>query len=153
MNMDQLFELTLSLDTNAYADGDVLADTQEIANVFRCPSGIGYLIGLTLLDKNDQAGALDIVFLRSNVSVGNENAAVSVTDANADEIVTIVVVAAADYVDLVNSRLAVKNTSDGGMGVLLVPDGTDSLYVAAISRDTKTYTASGITLKIGLMRS
>jgi len=151
--MDKIFEVTLSLDTNAYADGDVLAATHDIEEVFRCPSGYGYLMGLTVLDKDDQAGALDIVFLRSNVSIGTENAAVSVSDANADEIITVVEFAAADYVDLVGSQIAIKNPSDTGMGVLLVPDGTDSLFVAAISRDTKTYSASGITLKIGLLRN
>lgn len=152
MNFDQLYELTLSLDTNVYADGDVLADTQEIANVFRCPSGYGYLMGLTVLDKDDQGGALDIVFLRTNQSIGTENAALNLSDAAADEIITIVEIAAGDYVDLINSQIVTKNQADEGMGVLLVPDSDDSLFVAAISRDAKTYTASGITLKIGMLR-
>ena len=153
MNFDAIYELTLSLDTNVYADGDVLADTQEITNVFRCPAGYGYLMGLTVLDKDDQGGALDIVFLRTNQSIGTENAALNLSDAAADEIVTVVPFVAGDYIDLINSQIAIKNQSDEGMGVLLVPDADDSLFIAAISRDTKTYTASGITLKISLMRS
>ena len=34
-----VLDVTLSLDTNAYSDGDVLAATQEIANAVRVPGG------------------------------------------------------------------------------------------------------------------
>jgi len=142
-------EVTLSLSTDAYADADVLADTQEISDAVRVNAGTGVILSLVVLDKDDQGVALDVVFLRTNVSLGTENDAVTVTDANADEILGIVEVAASDYVDLANSQLASMT------GLYIVVDAAaaaTSLYVAAISRGTGTYTASGITLKIGLLR-
>ena len=33
MDFDAIYELTLSLDTNAYADGDVLVDTGSICKI------------------------------------------------------------------------------------------------------------------------
>lgn len=141
-------EVSLSLDTNAYASGDVLAATQEIASALRLSGGSGLLHSIMVLDKDDQAQALDLVFLNANGSIGTENSAVSVTDAVADTILGIVEVAAGDYVDLVNSQLAVKTN----VGIVLKVASGTSLYVAAISRGTGTYTASGVTLKVGIIQ-
>ena len=150
---DDLLEVTLSLDVAIYAPGDVLAATQEIPNAFRVSGGQAILQSIVLLDEDDQAGALDLVFLRSDTSIGAENSALNISDAAAEEIITVVPFTSGDYVDLTNSQIAMKATGDYGMGVLLEPTSHTSLYIAAISRDTKTYTASGIVLKIGLLRS
>jgi len=150
---DILVEVTLSLSTDAYADGDLLADTQEIANA--CfENSTCTLQSIRLLDNDDNAGDLDILILRSNQTMGTENSAFAPADAAADEILTVVEFVAADYVDLANSQIAMKNMSNGGMGVKLAPSDntTTSLYVAAVSRDTDTYTAAGIELLLGFMR-
>jgi hypothetical protein len=148
---DVVLSVTLSLSTDQYADGDVLAATQAVANAF-VNNRPAILQSIRLLDADDQAGALDLVFLSANVAIGTENSAVSVTDANAAKIMTVVEIAAADYVDMINSQVVAKNGSDSGMGVLLQADAANSLYIAAVSRDTKTYTASGLSLLIGLRR-
>lgn len=142
-------EVTLTLDTAAYAAGDVLADTQEITTAMRVNGGTGVWQSLVVLDKDDQGQALDVVLLRTNVSIGTENAAVSITDANADEILGIVEVTAGNYVDLVNSQQVTKSN----LGIVVdAAAGSTSLFVAAISRGTGTYTASGINLKLGFLR-
>ncbi len=144
-----VLDLTLSLDTSIYASGDVLADTQELTNVMRIPGGTAQLESIRVNDKDDQGVAFDIVFLKSNVSLGTENATVSITDANADEILGIVPVAAADFIDLGGCRVATLSTSN----IMLKSASTStSIFVGAISRGTGTYTASGITLKIGIRR-
>ena len=140
-------EVTLTLDTSVYASGDVLADTQIVTACMRINGGKGIWQSLVLLDWDDQAGALDVLLLRTNVSIGTENAAVSVTDTNADEILGIVEIVAGDYVDLVGSQIVVREN----IGMVVDAATTDDLYVAVISRDTKTYTASGITLKLGFL--
>lgn len=143
----QVLDLTLSLDTSAYASGDVLADTQELASAAPVNAGHALLHSLVINDKDDQGQALDVVFLRSNVSIGTENAAVSITDANADEILGIVQVSSSDFIDLGGCRVATLS----GLGLVLEAGAaTTSVYVAAISRGTGTYTASGITMRIGL---
>lgn len=146
-------EVALSMSTAAYASGDVLAAPQEVAGVFYGGRPVR-LESLVLLDKDDQGGALDVVFLRSNVSLGTENAALALTNAAADEILGKVAVGTADYSDLGSSQFVQKTAAhgDAGMGLVMLPDGTSSLYVGAVSADTKTYTASGITLKLGFER-
>ncbi len=145
----EVHDLTLSLDTSAYADGDVLADRQVLSEVVAVNGGAGMIQSVHILDEDDQGVAMDIVFLDSDVTIGTENAAVSVSDANATKIVGIVEVATGDYVDLVGSQLAYKDD-------LNIPfkctAGANDLYVAAITRGgTPTYTASGIKLKIGIL--
>ena len=143
-------EVTLTCDTAVYADGDVLAATQEVAGV--CENGYPVALwSVALLDKDDQGAALDIYFLRTNVSIGTENAAAGITDAVADEVLTVVSIAAADYTDMGSSQFAIKNAGDDGMGVVLFPDGGDSIWVAAESGGTGTYTAAGLTLKLGFL--
>jgi len=153
---DGVYSVTLSLDTSQYASGDVLAATQEIEDVFKTRNQV-LLTSLLLLDKDDQAGALDILFLRSDTAIGTENAAFSPTDAIAAEILAVVEIAAADYYDMTNNQIVQKDLGDGaGMGMMLAPapGAIDyGLYVAAVSRDTKTYTAAGLVLTLGLLGS
>jgi len=144
-------EVSLTLDNNTqYASGDLLADTQEIASV--CVGGRPVILySIRLLDKDDQGGELDLLFLESNTDMGTENSAFAPSDASAAAILTSVNITS--YTDFANSQLATKNVDDAGMGVLLKPSDGSSLYIAAISRDTKTYTtAGGIELHIGFIR-
>lgn len=148
-NGTSIIDVTLSLDTNIYASGEVLAATQEIANAVRIDGGTGVIQSLIVLDQDDLGLALDIVFLQSDVSIGSENATVSLSDANAVKVVGIVQIGAGDYVDLVGSQLVTKTN----LSILAQADtSSTSLYVAAISRAAGTYTAAGITLKIGILR-
>lgn len=144
-----ILEVTLSLDTNIYADGDVLADTQEIASALRVSDGLARLRSLVVIDQDDQGVDMDIYLLDGNVSFGTENNAVSIADADALKILARVVIAAADYYDLGGVRVAVKSGLDA---ILKAASGTDKLYVAAVSRGTGTYTASGVKLRIGIER-
>lgn len=142
-------EVTLTLDNgNVYAAGDVLAATQEVTSAVRVHGGSAVWQSAIVLDQDDQGIALDLVLLRTNVGIGAENAAVAVTDANADEILGIVEVAAVDYVDLINSQLVTKDN----LGIVVdAGAGSASLFIAAISRGAGTYTTNGITLKLGFL--
>lgn len=148
--VSDIVDVTLSLDTSAYADGDTLAATQEVANAMRVNGGAAILLSLKAQDDDDNGTALDLVFLRSNVALGTENAAPSITDANAVEVLGIVSIAAADWIDLGGVRVATKTN----IGLLLeTADASKSLYIAAITRGgTPTYTASGIKLQLGLLK-
>lgn len=144
-----VLEVAPTLDTSQYADGDVLSDTTEISNAVSVPAGASLIHSITILDKDDQGGALDVVLLRSNVSLGTKNAAVSISDSNAEEILGIVSVEADDYKDLVNSQVVTKE-----MVGIVVEAGVDetSIFVALISRDTKIYSASGLVVKLGIAK-
>ena len=140
-------DVTLSLDTAGCADGDLLADAQEIASAVRVNAGKATLRSIQLLDEDDQGVALDLLFLDAATSLGTENNAADISDANARGILGVVSIASGDYVDLVSCQIANKN--DVGLK-LKAAAATTSLYVAAITRGgAPTYTASGIRLKLG----
>jgi len=142
-----LIDVTMALDTNVYADGDVLTATAEIPNAVLNNGGAGIIHSLALLDKDDQAGALDIVFMRTNKSLGTVNDPVSISAADAAEILGIVSITAAEYKDLVNSQFV----SVGIVGLVFEAGaGSTSFFVSMISRDAKTYTAAGLILKLGI---
>jgi hypothetical protein len=90
---------------------------------------------------------LDLVFLRTNVSLGTENSAVAITDADAEEILGVVQVTAGDYLDFGANRVA---TMPGVGLVLEAGAASTSMYLAAVSKGTGTYSASGIVVKLGL---
>lgn len=141
--------LTFSLDTSAYASGDVLADTQVLSACLRKDDGTAVLQSITLNDEDDQGQALDVIIFDSNVSLGTENAAASITDANARNILGVIAVEASDWIDLGGVKVA--NIRNIGLPVKGA-SGTDDLYVGLVSRGTGTYTASGITARFGFLR-
>ncbi len=143
----QLREVTLTLDTSAYADGDVLADTQELTEFFNPFNRSVIIQSLQVLDESDQGVALDVLFMRDNTSIGTENAALNISDTDARDIMGIVSVVAGDFVDLVNSKQAFPQFNPI---VIQNDDAAEhSLYVAAVSRGAGTYGATGIRLRIG----
>ena len=149
----KVIEVTLTLDTDIYASGDVLADTQVITNSIR-EFGTVTLQSLTILDKDDQGVAMNVIFLRSNTSIGTENLAFAPSDAVMAEVLAIVEVASGDYVDCVNSQLATLVAGvDTQMGCLLQPTAGDHLYFAVVTGGTPTHTAAGIVMKFGFLRS
>lgn len=145
-----LIEVTLSLDTNAYSDGDVLAATQVVANALRKIDGTGVLQSLVIVDADDQGVGMDLIFLRANVSVGSENSAPGPADADFDSAyLGKVAVSASDYTDWGGVRTATLRNV--GLFLKSVSASRD-LYLAAVVRGgTPTYTASGLKVKLGIL--
>ena len=143
-----VIDLTLSLDTGgAYADGDVLFAAQELANAVRSSGGTGVIQSIQIVDQDDQGQAMDIVISDSTITLGTENGAVSISDADAAKILGIVEITGSDYVDLVNSQYAsIKN-----IGIVIMPDAT-GVFLSGVSRGTPTHTASGIVLRVGIIQ-
>lgn len=143
--------LTFSTDTSIYADNDVIADSQILAAVTRANDSKGFLIAFELTDEDDNTAIdMDIIFLSANVSVGTENAAVSISDANARNIIGVINILAADWNDHINSKMVSVGNKPGSMlSMPITPvSGSDDIYVALVCRSgTPTYTASGITAR------
>lgn len=71
----------LTIATTAYTDGDVMG--AEGFLVLPGSATHGLLMAVTLLDEADIIGAVDIVFGTAAFALGTDNAAPSITDANA----------------------------------------------------------------------
>jgi len=143
-----IIDVTLSLDTSAYAQHDVLAATQVVADAFR-GAGTGILQSVTLNDYDANGRAIDLIFLSANTAIGTENDAVTMAD-NAN-ILGVVKITAANYIDMVNSQFATKSGADCGFGLTGVGS---QMWIGAVYRDATgdTYTVGGIRLKLTILQ-
>jgi hypothetical protein len=148
---DDCITVTLTLDNgNAYADGDVLSATQEIAGAVRNNGETCILQSVHVTDIDDQGMAFDIIFFNANTSLGTENAAPDIDDTEVLTTIGKVSVTAADYIDLGANQIATVY----GIGLPLEAGAaTTSLYFATITRDAPTYTTNGLAIKFGFLRN
>jgi len=145
---DNVITITCSLDTSAYASGDVLFDTQEIANAVRNNGETCILQSIHVVDIDDQKVEMDLVFFNANTSLGIENAAPDIDDT--EVLTTLGVVNVKNYVDLGEASTATVT----GIGLpLKAGAATTSLWVAGITRGTPTHTASGLQISFGFLRN
>lgn len=149
---DDVVDVVLSLDANAYADGDCLAATQQIANAMRSNGGTAVLKSVVVVDEDDNGEALDILILQTNVGIGNENDAADI-GTNGDKVLAVIEVATTDYVDLVSAQIATPVLDQEFL--LEAASGSTSLYLAAVCRASAgaTYTDGGVTVRLGLIRN
>ena len=133
----------MTLHTDANVANDVLAATQVISACLRVDDGTGIIQSIVVQDDDDKGAAIDLIFMDANTSIGAESATCAMADN--DTILGIVEVAASDYVDMINSQVAsFKNVGIGIKGAT----GTDDIYLGIVARNTETYSASGITVRI-----
>lgn len=146
----QIISATPTLDTNAYASGDLMCSITTLSSVFDIGGAV--LHSVVVKDKAAQAGALDIVVIESSTLPGSTltlNAAFNPVDADLDSIIGVVSVTAADYVTWSGNAVATK----GNIGLLLAPKSSEkNLYFVLVSKDAKTYAASSLILDFGFLR-
>lgn len=137
----QWIDLTFTLDTSAYASGDLLADVQALALGAHMGGQVMKLNHLIIRDEDDNTAApMDVVFFRSSTSLGTENNAYAPSDTLMRDFVGMVTIDAADWLDVGGSKvfdLAPAN-------LLLQNDGLGNIYVGLVTYGTPTQTASGI---------
>lgn len=139
-----------TLDTNAYASGDLLFDSASIANAVRANGGTCILQTVTILDDADQGVPFTLVFANAATDFGTLNSAPDPDDTEAATVIGCVEVLAADYIDLGASKLAcIKN-----IGLLLQADAAaTTIWVAGINgTSTPTFAADDLHIKFGLLR-
>lgn len=121
--------VTPTLDTSAYASGDLVADMTAITNAADAVGGSIVVDQITIYDKGDQtASAYTLVFGQASTSLGTLNSAPNISDANAAGAAAgaglkVVPIAAADWVDI------------GGIKVATLRNLGLVLHAAAASRD------------------
>ena len=148
IGLGSVVSVTLSLDTSAYTDGDVLAATQEVANAVRVSGGRAILQSVHVIDLDDQGVGFDLIFLSANSALGTENSAPDIDDTEVLDTIGMVRIGSGDYIDLGANRIATLS----GLGLpLKAAEGQTSLWVAAVTRGTPTYSASGLRLKLGFL--
>ena len=147
-NVD-LVEFTLVADTSIYADNDVLAATALTGTqLARVAGGTFEIVSATLHDADDQGTEVWLYFTTNSGSVGAANAALSPTDAIADDIQGYIDFIT--YEDLINSQICHRKNV---RMICQCADGATDMYCFAVVRSgTPTYTASGLKVKLGIIR-
>lgn len=145
----RFIDVTLSTDTSAYANNDLIADAQQIDQFFSKVDGTARVVSFTVTDEDDQKAILDLYLVGVSTSWGAENGAPGPADATVRATQCYFSFAAADYKDLGGADVAqIKNLQCMVKAVA----GTDDLYIAAVTgTSTPTYTASGVKVRIGIV--
>ena len=155
---NKVVEITLVLDTAAYAQNDILSATAEVIGALPTNAKAS-LESIVLRDAAKQNAAITVLLLKSDTSVGTANAAENMADSVGAQIVAVVPIAANDYISMTNFSMVSKTAAAGdqGMGAMLHgktdrDDRWAPLYIAAKITDasSKTYAADSITIQLGL---
>ena len=78
----KIIRVTPTLDTSAYADGDVLFTATEIPNAVVGLGGCSKLVGAYIFDKLDSSSDITFVFSEGNTALGTINATANISDAD-----------------------------------------------------------------------
>lgn len=117
-----------------------------------CPED-GLIHNAVLIDNSEQAVELDLVLFSEDFTAVADNAAFTVSDADAANIVTIINIPAANYKDIGGQKVAVVENKS--IPFKLTEDTSTKyarLYGQLITRGTPTYVATtDITVKIGVL--
>ena len=148
MDVD-VITVTPTIETSAIVQHDVLFDYIEIPNAVSVNGGSAIIQSIQLLDEGDQGGAIDLVFQSDNTALGTLDAAVSISDANARDILGYVSIT--NYFDGIAWQMSTKNNI--GLVVKAASD-TKSIYVAGVIRSASIdyNAATDIQLKIGIVK-
>ena len=136
----------------AYTAGDVLFNPVEIPNAVRGDGGCSKLIGITIIDQDDNTHMdIDLIFMSVSKDLGTINAAPDITDANL-ELARILGIAKIDSsdneIDLAGSKVYTFSSVTGNAAahplpmILEAANGSTSVYVAAITQVTPTFAAA-----------
>lgn len=155
----KIIRVTPTLDTNAYAQGDVLFVATEIPNVVLEKGGCSKLVGAYMFDKSDQLSDITFVFTEGNTALGTINATANISDANllANNLCGITKVDADQAQtanDIDNSRIhqmlpaSIAGENNDNLLLLQAANDSTSVYVQGllISSTTPTYADGDIQL-------
>lgn len=134
----------LTTASTAYAAGDVLGAGWEFTGAARATGGTGTVTGVALLDVADVIGGVDLYLAAASITFGTDNAAPSVSDADAAKLGVIIGLGA---IDVGGARVA----SAASLAVPYLCDAT-SLFVYARTRDAHTFfgAVTDLTLRLFL---
>ena len=148
---DIVVTVTPTCDTSAYASGDLIFDSTEVAAAVRANGGHCVLHSVVVHDKADQGVAMTLVLLNANTDMGTLNSAPDPDDTEAGTIIGWIPVATSDYFDVGASDVAcIRNI---GLG-LKAGAATTSIWIAGVNgTGTPTFGASDLVISLYFMRA
>jgi len=142
-----VISFTPVLNASVLANNEVFMVDHEVKDVFN-KGKARKLTSIVVVDGDDQNVAFDLVFSNAAIVLGTANEVVSISDANAANVLGVVKFVVATHAqDFINSIVFVMSN----INLILQGSGSStSLFVSAIVRSgTPTFTASGMKIKLG----
>jgi hypothetical protein len=139
--------ITPTLDTAAYAVGDVLFVQNTLANSVIASGGQGTIESVTVVDADDVPPVFTLVFFRDTITIAAVNSAWNVSDADMAKAIGVVSFVSADYKDFGANRIATRQTY-----FRFSPAAGTSIYCAAFVDGVATLTGAGMTISVGIGR-
>lgn len=146
----KLIHTDLSVDTSAYASGDLLGAKLTLSSAIRTSGGTGIIESIVLTDLAKQNAQIDVVFFDSNPSATTftDNAALDIADADLEKIIGHVTIYASDYISFSDNAVAtVRN-----LGLAFQASGSDDIYACLVVRGTPTYAADDLALRVTILQ-
>lgn len=134
----------LTTASTSYSVGDVLGTGWSFTGAARATGGTGRVVGAVLLDAADVIAGVDLYLASASIAFGTDNAAPSVSDADAAKLGMVIGMSA---IDVGGARLAQAH----GLSVPYVCDAT-TLLVYARTRDANGFfsAVTDLTLRLFL---
>ena len=151
MDID-IINVTPLLDGSEYATGDLLFNQIKIENAVAVPGGRSILQSVCAINANAVIGNFDLVFTsEGDDAIGSLNGVLAdqsgISDANA--LYTLGKVSMTGMFDIGASSIGSKHNI--GM-VLKAQEGSKDVFVWGVSKSVATYTTTGLTLRIGILK-
>ena len=113
-----------------YGAGDQVGTLFSLAGAARAANGGGSIVGVSLIDADDEIAAYDVVFFNSTVTLAADRSAFAISDTDSLKIVGIARMATADVLDIGNNRFG-RYT---GVAIPYNCSGGTTLYAALITQ-------------------
>tara|TARA_R100001530_G_C4314155_1_gene153875 strand:+ start:1300 stop:1791 length:492 start_codon:yes stop_codon:yes gene_type:complete len=149
----RIIDVTPTLNTNEFADGDALLNFTEIPNAVIGNGGVSELINITVNSKKASSTPMEIIIMGSGVSMEAANAAMNITAAEgvAANFCGWVDIPDDGGLDMGNFIINMPVNETGAKPKLpflcKADDDSTSLYFTAIIGGTVTYAASDLTFR------
>ena len=148
-----IIDVTPTLNTNEYADGDALFNKAEIPNAVLGKGGTAELVNITVNSKKSSATAMEVIIMGSNQSMESANDAMNITAAEglAANFCGWGDIPADGALDMCEYNICMPVNETGTkpkLPFLCKADaGSTSLYFTVIIGGTVTYAASDLTFR------
>ena len=150
-----LLEVTPTINTDAYAQGDCVFVSTEIEGFFRGKNEAAEIKSLTVIDRGVDSPVLAVYLTTNSTPLGAINATADGADAVVDDVQCIIPVVAADYLGGANytdtcNVACITDPANDGIGCIVKADNSTSMYICAIIDAAKTFAVGDLTFKIGV---
>lgn len=147
--LDDVITIDCTVDTNAYAEGDVLFTAHEVAGFSTAADITSILQSVVVADVDDQGIGIDLIFFNANTTLGTVNSAPDIDDSEVLTVIGRVQVGAGSFYDLGANRVACVY----GIGLPMKAGVGGSIWMAGIARGAPTYAGGHIYIKLGVLRN